>query len=378
MDIKELRIKTKYIRGRYHIGKLDENRISILNELGFIWDLKQYKWLKKWKINFTKLKNLYEQTGSCDVIYSYPDKELIAFIQFIRAKANGKKNHGSLTPNEHSQLESINFVFRKGYRNFLSLKEAKEYLQINKPSWVTRMEDYRKWIKTKEFPNEKLPRNPHDVYKNDKEWKGFNDYIGAEVSPNSTLKVWKSKEEMLKYVRSIPNEYHGKAGWDRFCEEGKKPIDIPVNLRQVYDMNFSDIFNTTYFRSASLEECKAYARTLKIDKLQKWHTLFEEGKLPSNMPKYPEVKYKDCGWTTSTDFFNTTYIPEVYREIVSAKEMMKFAIENNLLTFDAWHRYYEEGKLPSIYPASPNTLYWRRKDKDWKGWKNLQNLKSQT
>jgi hypothetical protein len=83
--------------------------------------------------------------------------------------------------------------------------------------------------KSPDFP-EDIPASPSRVYKNEG-WISFGDWLGTGVIATN-YQVYKDFKEVKKYVKTLGLKTIKE--WIRFCESGKKPVDIPRNVQRTY------------------------------------------------------------------------------------------------------------------------------------------------
>ena len=104
-------------------GKLVEDRIARLEELGFVWDVTEEAWEK----NFLELKRFREEHGHCKVPWRYPKNPQLASWIFDRRK---DFNRGDLSEDRIARLEEIGFVWNvfeeEWEEKFMELKRFRE------------------------------------------------------------------------------------------------------------------------------------------------------------------------------------------------------------------------------------------------------------
>ncbi|WP_080132990.1 DEAD/DEAH box helicase [Chlamydia suis] len=104
-------------------GKLSEDKIARLEEIGFVWDVLE----EAWEENFLELKRFQEEHGHCKVPEGYPQNP-----QFASWVSDQRKNFkkGKLAKDRIARLEEIGFVWRvleeAWEENFLELKRFRE------------------------------------------------------------------------------------------------------------------------------------------------------------------------------------------------------------------------------------------------------------
>ncbi|MDD6309771.1 MAG: helicase associated domain-containing protein, partial [Chlamydia suis] len=110
-------------RADFKEGKLAEDKVARLEELGFVWDI-----LKEvWEENFLELQRFREEHGHCKVPEGYPQNPQLASWVSTQRYAFKK---GKLAEDRIARLEEIGFVWRvleeAWEENFLELKRFRE------------------------------------------------------------------------------------------------------------------------------------------------------------------------------------------------------------------------------------------------------------
>ena len=92
--------------------------------------------------------------------------------------------------------------------------------------------------------------------------------------------------------------------WRRYCSRQELPIDIPKNPREIYKEQWKGLEDflggtSKYIRVyKEYSEAKKYVKQLKLKSTVQWREYCKSGKLPLDIPKRPNQKYKDQwkGW----------------------------------------------------------------------------------
>lgn len=136
-------------RRRLKTGKLDANKIALLNELGFEWDAIFANWMEKYN-RLVEYKNIY---GDCNVSKTSKDFEDISVWVYVQRVRYAK---GELDNNKIKLLEDIGFLwnsrFVEGHRswddfyNFM-LHFKKEYGHCNLLERYTKGSSAYVWLK---------------------------------------------------------------------------------------------------------------------------------------------------------------------------------------------------------------------------------------
>ncbi len=65
-------------------------------------------------------------------------------------------------------------------------------------------------------------------------------------------------------------------------------------------------------------------------KCSEWETFCKSGKLPENIPKYPDQTYKNDGWKGVADWLGNGYVNQSDRNYLSFKDAREFVYKLNL------------------------------------------------
>ena len=95
-------------REGYQIGRLSEEQIGLLNEIGMSWD----RFESKWENGFSYAKRYDEEYGDINKVpqdFRYDDFKLVTWLRVQRAR----KREGKLSEERIEKLESIGFHWDK-------------------------------------------------------------------------------------------------------------------------------------------------------------------------------------------------------------------------------------------------------------------------
>uniref|UniRef100_UPI0015D90DCD helicase associated domain-containing protein n=1 Tax=Chlamydia suis TaxID=83559 RepID=UPI0015D90DCD len=104
-------------------GKLAEDRIARLEEIGFVWDILK----EAWEENFLELQRFREEFGHCKVPHRYPQNpDLGSWVSVQRKTFKSSE----LSEDRIARLEEIGFVWdvleEEWEKNFLELQRFRE------------------------------------------------------------------------------------------------------------------------------------------------------------------------------------------------------------------------------------------------------------
>jgi superfamily II DNA or RNA helicase len=207
-----------------------------------------------------------------------------------------------------------------------AFKEAREFIRsLNLKGTI----EWRKYCKGEleryESKPEDIPTSPEIRYKN-KGWIDYSDWLGTtrkkrgnNIENNDT---WLSYEDAKNFVHSLKLETGTQ--WLQYVNNELKlpikPNNIPNAPPFVYKnsgwKSFPDWLGSSSSRKArvknalSFEEAREFIRNLKLKDTYEWRA-YIKGELtgyeamPNNIPRSPEIVYKNCGWIGVNDWIGT-------------------------------------------------------------------------
>uniref|UniRef100_UPI0009B050FF DEAD/DEAH box helicase n=1 Tax=Chlamydia suis TaxID=83559 RepID=UPI0009B050FF len=331
-------------RRRFKKGKLAEDRIARLEEIGFVWDVLE----EGWEENFLELKRFQEEHGHCKVPHKYPKSpQLSVWVSDQRTKF--KK--GKLSEDKIARLEEIGFVWdvlEEGWEeNFLELKRFREehghcnvpsvYLQ--NPSLGVWVSDQREKIKKGKLAEDKIARL---------EEMGFVWDVLKEAWEENFLELQRFQEE------------HGH------CK-------VPQRYLQNPDLGFWVCRQRRRFKKGKLAE----DRVARLEELgfvwdvleEEWEENFlelkrfreEHGhcKVPQRYPQNPQL----ASWVSDqrVDFKNGKLAEDRIarlEELGFVWDVIEEAWEKNFLELKRFREEHGHCKVPQRYLQNPDLGFW--------------------
>lgn len=258
-------------------------------------------------------------------------------------------------------------VVKGEYRSF---EEAREFVQ---KLGLESAREWRKYVNSGNKPDN-VPANPNLVYKD--EWKGFEDWLGY-IAKRSSYREFLPFEEAREFVRKL--NLDGFIEWKKYCEAGKKPINIPSRPDVTYKDEWKDIRDwlgtrkdSIHGKFRSFEEARKYVRGLQLGGYKAWIEFCNSKKRPKDIPSHPEKAYTN-EWKGYSDW--TGFYPQrsKYKKLRSYADAKKFVHSLGLKNIQEWNDWKKSGNKPSDIPSSPNLIYkneWQGVG-DWLGTGNL-------
>jgi len=152
-----------------------------------------------------------------------------------------------------------------------------------------------------------IPVAPHIIY-SDKGWAGWGDWLGTGKVANH-LRSYRSFDQARVYVHSL--KLKSREDWNKYCQSGLKPLDIPASPGNRYYNNdwsgYGDWLGTgtiapwkrTY---RSFDEARAFVRALGLKNAKDWEKYCRIGDKPDDIPARPDRTYAGKGWMGLRDW----------------------------------------------------------------------------
>jgi superfamily II DNA or RNA helicase len=190
----------------------------------------------------------------------------------------------------------ISTVFRS--KNYVSYQKAKKYANSLK---LQKSSEWSKHTKSKNFPKD-IPAAIQNVYKN--EFEGWGIFLGSGNKQGYLNKNYVSLYKVKEYAKK--NNIKNRNEWYWHCKNKNIPQNIPQTVDLIYKnkgwKGWDDFLGTSKFKS--FNECKFYARTLKLKGWSDWNRYFKYHKRPIGIPAKPYNTFKS-EWKGWDDFLGT-------------------------------------------------------------------------
>jgi superfamily II DNA or RNA helicase len=169
----------------------------------------------------------------------------------------------------------------------------------------------------------------------------------------------------------IAEEFRGVTARNRRSRERIVEIvgDVPMaqfvdfeSFREQVRLKFWERVGRVNWRS--YEEARLWARSLGLKSRKKWVVFCKSGKLPKDIPAYPDQTYADHGWKGMGDWLGAETISLRHRHFRSYSEARSWSRSLGLKSWMEWVTFCKSGKVPTDIPSNPNKFYAGR---GWKG-----------
>lgn len=205
----------------------------------------------------------------------------------------------------------------------------------------------------------------------------FSDYVDAnQLSQQLQIKLWDKLsqfnwlpfEEAREYARSLGLK--STIEWQAFVKTKVIPSNIPKRPDNAYKnsgwISWGDWLGTERrirgYRS--FEDAKKVALSLKLSSRSHWIVAYDEGLIPNDIAKNPDISYKNKGWLGWGDFLGTGKIASHLINYKKFKEAKKYVKNLGLNNSKEWKEFCNSGNLPKDIPKNPYQIY---KNNGWNG-----------
>ncbi|WP_082192338.1 DEAD/DEAH box helicase [Chlamydia suis] len=340
----QLSVWVSHQRKDFKKGKLSEDRIVRLEELGFVWRVLE----EEWEENFLELKRFQEEHGHCNVPHKYPQNPQLA-VWVSHQRADFKE--GKLAEDKIARLEELGFVWRvleeAWEKNFLELKRFREeHGHCNVPHKYPKSPQLAVWVSNQRKDFKKGDLSEDRIAR--LEEIGFVWRVLEEAWEENFLELQRFREE------------HGHC---------KVPGDYPQNPQLA-----SWVSNQRYaFKKGELSEDKI----VRLEELgfvwdvlkEVWEENFlelqrfleEHGhcKVPQ---RYPQNPFLGTWVSHQRQDFKEDKLSEDriarLEELGFVWDVLEEAWEENFLELQRFREEYGHCKVPTRYPQNPQLASW--------------------
>ena len=251
-------------------------------------------------------------------------------------------------------------------REYLNFKLARVFIRnLNLKSTA----EWKVYCKSFEKPDN-IPAAPDQIYKNEG-WVSWGDFLGHDY----VARFDKSYEAYIK-ARKLARTLKLKnlQDWNIFRQNNKSDKRIPSNPQLTFkefwkgwgDFLGNNNESLKYKKYRPFEDAHDFVKKQKIESVSGWKQFIKQNKLPLDIPRLPDLVYKNKGWKGYGYFFGTgTIAPHkiVYRKFKDAKF---FAQSLKLKSSTDWNKFVKTNQKPNDIPNAPHMC--RQYKNDWKDW----------
>lgn len=122
-------------------------------------------------------------------------------------------------------------------------------------------------------------------------------------------------------------------------------------------------------------EAKEIVKTFGVKTTTSWRQKAKNKEIPSDIPKRPDLYYKDNGWVSWSDWLGV--------EIVSNKnkQFLEYSVAKSIIVLECiksnneWRKYCESGLKPKNIPSNPDVYYKNNGWVSWSDWLGYEEIK---
>jgi superfamily II DNA or RNA helicase len=157
--------------------------------------------------------------------------------------------------------------------------------------------------------------------------------------------------------------------WRKFCNSGKKPLDIPTSPERTYKrewINWGDWLGSGNVSSRNrkyrvFQDARNYVHSLGLITIEDWKEFSKSGKRPLDIPGKPYIVYKK-DWKNWFDWLGSPPLKgRKYRSFTEAKKVVH---NLGLKSQSEWNEYCKSRDKLMDIPSSPQQVY----SADWISW----------
>lgn len=247
--------------------------------------------------------------------------------------------------------------FLKKYRSFEEARAFTHKLHLKSGT------EWRKYCKSGKKPDD-ISASPAKTYLG-KGWSGMGDWLGT-----GTIAPRLREYRPFKEARAFVHKLNLKSGteWNKYCQSGEKPIDIPSNPDNSYKsygwLGIGDWLGTGTIATQlkiyrPFEEARAFVHKLGLKSSTEWLHYCKSGKRPDDIPSNPDKVYKNLGWKRMGDWLGTGTIAPQLKKYCPFEEARAFVHKLELISGREWREFCKSGNKPIDIPTAPDQVYKR-------------------
>ena len=332
--------------------------------------------------NSNKIEEIIESTDFKDILSTIRalasnDERIIEYFKDV-SKGVKKNNADKL----------IQFDIDEQIANNLNIQELTGALQLKawdklaKLSWMPfeeardyirrlRLKSQNEWfqyIKSKNQPHD-IPTSPNIVYKR-YGWISFGDWLGnGNIAPQ--FKEFCSMSEAMKFARL--KNIKTRSEWISYTKLNNLPFEVPIRPDAVYKnngwQNWGHFLSTENISNRdkkylTYDDAKKIVHKLNLKSSSEYQSQYRLGKIPLEIPLFPNQAYKNKGWENWGLFLGTNKVATFLKVYKSFEEARSFVRKLKLKSGREWLDYCKSGLKPYDIPSNTHNTY---KNKGWKG-----------
>jgi len=238
------------------------------------------------------------------------------------------------------------------WKSFEDAREFAQSLKLKNPG------EWNDFSKSGKRPDD-IPAGPADVYKKQGKWMGWSDFLGTgNISSKQKFESRLSFGDAKKYVQKIG--FKSKKEFSDWAKTKERPISIPSHPYTTYKKEWVDWYDFLGLKKKRpFKEAREFAQSLNLKFNSDWIRLHKQGKIPKDIPRYPDDPYKNKGWKGWGDFLGTGNLSPADRKkgFKSFEESREFVRSLEIKTEPEWRKWMSAHKKPIDIPSNPEKAY---------------------
>lgn len=217
----------------------------------------------------------------------------------------------------------------KNKDNYYRYDELKKIVKFNN---IQTKNEYIEKYKMLCSPIKKAPLNPYTFYGKEI-WKNWSEFLSKPISKKKINNIYYDYETCKKVIQDkkieSKSDFYKKIK-ELIIENNK----IPYSPQTIYKDEWegwgeflgSGRINSKFRKFKTFEESKQWARSLNLKIVKEWRYL-DLDKIPIDIPKKPDMVYKNKGWV---DYFDWLGISKKEKVSYGEKQIYDFLMSNNI------------------------------------------------
>ncbi|MCX6172579.1 MAG: DEAD/DEAH box helicase family protein [Flavobacterium sp.] len=311
-----------------------------------------------------------------DITHEIDNENYAEIISIIRGLASNDeriidyfKEKGDKTGTkrvEGSSLFDFNFSAELlDEKDLTAQLQIKIWENLSKFQWMP-FEEAREFVRTLNIKSAKgwmkfsqsskrpfnLPSSPQTTYKNIG-WENWSNWLGTNNFAPGTIQ-WVSYDDAKSFAKKL--NLKSEKDWYSYTKNYNKPNDIPTAVKLIYKkewINWGDFLGIDNYRGNNLEwlpfeEARSIVRKIGLKNVNEWYKYSRSEKLPSKIPRAPEIAYKVSGWKGIGDWIGTNKVADQFRIYLSFEEAKEFMRKNKIISIPDWIKFRKQNNIENI------------------------------
>ena len=237
------------------------------------------------------------------------------------------------------------------WKSFEGAREFAHSLKLKNPG------EWNVFSKSGKRPRN-IPAGPADTYKKQGKWVGWSDFLGTgNLTSKQLREQYYSYDDAKKYVQK--QGIKKTTEFYTWSSKGKRPIHIPARPDHFYKewIDWYDFLGLK--KKRPFNEAREFAQSLNLKFSIDWIRLHKQGKIPKDIPRYPDNPYEK-EWKGWSDFLGSAAALsglQKNKQMRSYEECKKFVRSLGIKTENQWREWNKNNKRPNDIPYTFHKSY---------------------